>query len=665
MKREKPILVVLANPPYNAFAGTSPQEEGGLVRAYKESLNTSVHDGGWGIRKFNLDDLYVRFFRIAERRIVANGRGIVSFISNFSYLDRPSFVVMRKRFLEEFDQLWFDCMNGDSRETGKLTPEGQPDPSVFSTEHNREGIRVGTAVCLLVRKGGETARPTVRFRHFWGAAKRRELLGSLKAKRFSAAYSTAKPSHGIRYSFRSARVTAEYSVWPALPELCAVPASNGLMEKRAGALFDVDRPALEQRMRAYWDRTIVWAEYQAICSALTQPRGRFDPVAARARATSTEPFLTERIVPYAVKPLDVRWCYYTGVRPVWNEPRPRLWAQCWPGNSFLVSRPTGFISPEGAPLCFTSLLGDNALMHGSACFFPLRLKNKERLHKKDEMALFRLLGDTTELEEPAANLSGAARAYLTSLGARDPDRASEAPLLWMHALAIGYAPAYLAENADGVRQDWPRIPLPATLEVLNRSAALGAEVAALLDAQAGVSGVTLDPLRREMRCMGSMNRMGGGPLDRNAGELDLTAGWGHAGKGGVTMPGSGRVEERDYTRDERAAIEAGANALGLSLDEALAHLGTRTLDVFLNGVAFWRNVPRGVWDYFIGGYQVVKKWLSYREKKLLGRGLRVEEAQHVSEMVRRLAALRLLEPALDANYQAVKAHAFPFGGAQG
>ena len=63
VKRERPIIVVLGNPPYNAFAGVSPAEESGLVEAYKDGLQRD-----WGIRKFNLDDLYVRFFRIAERR---------------------------------------------------------------------------------------------------------------------------------------------------------------------------------------------------------------------------------------------------------------------------------------------------------------------------------------------------------------------------------------------------------------------------------------------------------------------------------------------------------------------------------------------------------------------------------------------------------------------
>ncbi|MBY0332128.1 MAG: N-6 DNA methylase [Acetobacteraceae bacterium] len=149
VKQRRPILVVLGNPPYNAYAGTSPESEGGLVEPYKKGLNTK-----WGVRKFNLDDLYVRFFRIAERRIAeVTGRGVICFISNFSWLTGASYVVMRQRMLAEFDAIWIDNLNGDSRETGKLTPEGRPDPSVFSTEYNREGIRVGTAIATLVKRG--------------------------------------------------------------------------------------------------------------------------------------------------------------------------------------------------------------------------------------------------------------------------------------------------------------------------------------------------------------------------------------------------------------------------------------------------------------------------------------------------------------------------------
>ena len=82
VKRDKKILVVLGNPPYNAFAGVSPEEEQGLVEPYKERLNAPTAEGGWGIKKFNLDDLYVRFFRLAERRIAEmtrQGRCVVHF----------------------------------------------------------------------------------------------------------------------------------------------------------------------------------------------------------------------------------------------------------------------------------------------------------------------------------------------------------------------------------------------------------------------------------------------------------------------------------------------------------------------------------------------------------------------------------------------------------
>jgi hypothetical protein len=121
------------------------------------------------------------------------------------------------------------------------------------------------------------------------------------------------------------------------------------------------------------------------------------------------------------------------------------------------------------------------------------------------------------------------------------------------------------------------------------------------------------------------------------------------------MPGKGRVVTRDYTTDELAAIESGAAALGLGTTHARALLGEQTCDIYLNGVAYWKNVPARVWEYTIGGYQVMKKWLSYRERPLLGRALTVEEVREVTAMARRIAAILLLEPALDANYQAVKA----------
>jgi hypothetical protein len=87
----------------------------------------------------------------------------------------------------------------------------------------------------------------------------------------------------------------------------------------------------------------------------------------------------------------------------------------------------------------------------------------------------------------------------------------------------------------------------------------------------------------------------------------------------------------------------------------------RTLDtlVFLNSDVFRRNVPLAVWDFSIGGYQVIRKWLSYRKRPILGRSLAIEETRHVRDTERRLAALALMTPALGANYEACQTD--PYG----
>ena len=85
--------------------------------------------------------------------------------------------------------------------------------------------------------------------------------------------------------------------------------------------------------------------------------------------------------------------------------------------------------------------------------------------------------------------------------------------------------------------------------------------------------------------------------------------------------------ERDYTAAEREA-----------LGDAVGVLGDATVDVYLNGNARWSNVPVAVWNYKLGGYQVLKKWLSYQESKVLRRNLLPEEVQHFTDTARRIAA---------------------------
>ena len=631
VKRDVPILVVLGNPPYNAFAGTSPEEESGLVEPYKDGLISK-----WKIKKFNLDDLYVRFFRIAERRIAQTGRGVVSYISNYSWTREPSYVVMRQHMLQSFDKFWIENMHGDRNKT-EYAPDGTTSETVFAMQGFSPGIRQGIVVGLAVKTGKASEPKVVRYRDDIDAgraeARRQQLLDSLTVAPFDDQYEIANPQPWNRLSFRPRDVGSTYLAWPKLPDLSVLEPINGMMEKRGGALIDNDRSALAARMQTYFDQTIDWPAFELMGHPLAKDAARYNAEKTRTKALAAGAFNDIQIVRYIVRPFDVRHAYFTEIRPIWNETRPQLWTQFSGGNQFLMSRPSGVADPEGPPVFFTRCLGDNDAQRGHSYYLPF---------KKHEPACGMLAGSA------AANLSAPARAWLKHLGLPNPDKdawAAAAP--WHHALAITYAPQYLVDNADGIAIDWPRVPLPDTRALFDNSIALGAQVAALLDTELHVPSVTSGTIAEHLRVLGGISST----------DLNVNADWGRRDRMARINPGRGRIRMRNWTETEKEALRTGFSAEGIDEARGFALLGL-AVDVYLNDTTFWRGVPEAAWNYVIGGYLVIKKWLSYREEAILGRPLSKDEAREVTAMVRRLTALILLSDQLDSNYAACRDNAY-------
>ncbi len=606
VKQEQRILVILGNPPYNGFAGVAMDEEQELTRAYRQTRYAPPPQGQ------GLNDLYVRFYRMAERHIVEHsGRGVICFISNYSWLDGLSFTGMRERYLEKFDRIWIDCLNGDKYKTGKLTPEGLPDPSAFSTDFNAEGIQVGTAIALMTRKassprplageGSGVRASFLYFRHWWGKGKREALLASLEPSPESH-YALLQPSLELGLPFMPMQVQAHYLAWPRLPEL--LPASfPGVKTSRDDALVDIDRAALEQRMRRYFDPAVSDEEMRRIAPALMEKTSGFDPKATRI-TLQQRGFRPENIVRYAYRPFDTRWLYWEPETKLLDRNRSDYFPHLFPKNIWLEARQRQSMDKFDRGF-ITRVLGDN-FGNGLSSFFPLYLKPFP--NKNDYQP----------------NLSPTAADYLAGLDA-------DAPTLFHHIVAILHAPAYCADNAGALKQDWPRIPLPATREQLLASAELGRQIAALLDTETPLPGVTQGKPRPELARIALLTLPEHTPLTPEY--LKITAGWGHAGKGGVTMPGKGKTVSRLFTIEEQPGFSE------------------ETLDVYLNAGCYWKNIPRPVWEFTLGGYQVIKKWLSYRELELLERPLSADEALELTWMARRIAALVFMRPMLDENYQ--------------
>ena len=608
LKQETPILVILGNPPYNGFAGMAVDEERELSEAYRSTKRVRRPEGQ------GLNDLYVRFFRMAERRIAEKtGRGVVCFISNYSWLDGLSFTGMRERYLEAFDAIRIDCLNGDKYKTGKVAPDGSPDPSIFSTVGDPVGIQIGTAITTLVRKADHEPTDSVGFRHLWGQTKREELTETAEAEP-AALYEGVAPILLLGMPFVQTAVSEDWFDWPTLPDLFPV-SFPGVKTDRDGFLVDIDLRLVQERISDYFNPDVshdeIAARYPAAMRNTTSvPR---DARAVRDERLALGNPAEAAFIRCTYRPFDDRWLYWEADSGLLARPRPEYRPHVFNGNLWLSAARhlrKGSSEPQA---CFTEHIGQLHLIERSASLFPAWLR-EDGIENNDEHAR-------------RANLSRVAQRYLGRLGVDVED-------LFHHVLAVLHDPAYRAANAGALRMEWPRIPLPGwpdgnadgVAEALEESATRGRHLAALLDPDTPVPGVTEAPLRPEFAAVAVPATTDG----RNMAGSDfaLTAGWGHYGAGNAVMPGQGHVVERACSPDECATS-----------DGAMSTLRGTTVDVYLNRRALWRNVPATVWTYKLGGYQVLKKWLSYREQSILGRPLTPEEVQHFTDTARRIAAI--------------------------
>ncbi|MEQ1761205.1 MAG: type ISP restriction/modification enzyme, partial [Vicinamibacterales bacterium] len=620
VKRQEQILVIIGNPPYDGFADMAVEEERSLSEAYRTTKAVAAPQGQ------GLNDLYIRFFRMAERRITEgvphtddpapgpardDAKGIVCYISNYSWLDGLSHTGMRERFMEVFDAISIDSLNGDKYKTGKKTPDGKPDPSVFSTERNREGIQVGTAIAMLerrpgrvrLRKGHEPGRladaaalgkrADVRFRDWWGKDKRTNLLSA------DQEWQRLEPVTTLGLPLVPLGARADYDGWPLLPELLA-ESFPGVQSKQDNLVVDIDRSRLYRRMRDFFDPSV-----SDVAMAQRHPGSMDGTHAADAKATRAvligRGYLPEYLVPYIYRPFDSRWIYWEPETSLLGRKSPELFANTFAGNVFIEARQRQAKTDFDRGYV-TTALPDN-FGNGFSNFFPLlvRIGPDSFGSHGSHPNLFSVGGVTHR-----PNLAPAGLAYLTGLGAAHEE-------LFFHTVAVLHAPAYRDENAGALRQDWPRVPLPKSADTLRAGAALGRQLAALLDPEVPVPGVTDLQVRSDLKGIGELAVA---PTEANKhpeADLSVAARWGYAGQGEVVMPGPGRV-----TSGTR---------------------GEAFVDVHLNDTTRWKDVPIDVWDYTLCGYQVLKKWLSYRETALLERPLTSDEAQTFTHNVRRIAAI--------------------------
>ena len=334
VKQDSPILVILGNPPYNGFAGMAVEEERELSTAYRTTRRVRRPEGQ------GLNDLYVRFFRMAERRIAEKtGRGVVCFISNYSWLDGLSFTGMRERYLESFDAIRIDNLNGDKYKTGKTTPDGDPDPSIFSTPEDPVGIQVGTAITTLVRKADHKPTEKIGFRDLWGQAKLADLTATAEAVP-SELYDRVEPSLPLGLPFAQMVVSGDWADWPALPDLFPV-SFPGIQSKRDAFLIDTELSKLRVRLGEYFDASVTSNEIaRKYPSAMKSSSGFVVADAQKVRNSllARGGPIDANFVRHAYRPFDTRWLYWESGHGLLGRPVPDYKPHLFANNHWMVAQ---------------------------------------------------------------------------------------------------------------------------------------------------------------------------------------------------------------------------------------------------------------------------------------------------------------------------------------
>jgi hypothetical protein len=548
VKGEEPVLVVLGNPPYEGYSAQDNPEEQELARPWIDPLWPV-----WRVRKHRLGGLYVRFWRIALRKISElTGRGIVCYITNRKWLNGRSFPAMRGDVLNRFDRLIVDDLGGDVRGEHR-SGEG----SVFSTA-TAPGIRVGVAIATAVRTGprpmGSVADVETRVITGTGGAKR-ETLERLRDGELDAGLVPSGVSAAGRW-----RITAEDETdAPGLDEYFT-DRWSGVQPVRDEAVTDSSRQALEARMGDYFDFTLGWDELVARHPAFGVERKRYDGERVRERHRSAgSTFAPDRVVRFLYRPLQPRWLYWEPRFKLLNEARVDLVPQHALEGQRYLAQPETPRKPGAARPVVTGGVPAFACADPDARVFP-----RVRITPRDD-GTFDLGPDPT----PETNLEGVWITAARILGLEGTD--FEIGDVVFYALtAILYSPAWAAAVLPD-QDTFPAVPLPADPTELREAARQGRRVAALADPDVPVEGVSHGRIEEALRTVA---------LPDDAGGRLVTVGSRARGVGGRWV--------------EQSAGK-----------------------VLWNDRSGWTGVSEDLWSYTVGGFPVLAKWLSYRVGSML------------------------------------------------
>lgn len=593
IKHDLPIMVVLGNPPY-AVNSENPSHIGGRLTWIGELIEDYRRVDGQPLRERqsrSLQDDYVKFIRFGQWRIQESGSGILAFITNHGYLENPTFRGMRQQLMDTFTDIYLLDLQGNANRR-ESTPDGEADHNVFD-------IQQGVAISIFVKDPNRLTPAIVHHNELWGT--RESKYGYLSESDISTTEWNVLNPHSPSYLFKywDSESGAQYLQWPAINEIMPVNSAS-IVTARDSLTIQWSHTEV---MEVAENFASLESEEARIAYDLGEDTEGWDISSAQNDLNSSG--ISENLVfPVYYRPFDTRFTYYTGnthgfiSRPLRKVMRNMLSGE----NLGLVFIRQVALGNEYTHFAVSQSIVDNRTFYsnrGYSRFAPLYIYPTEQeiaqgLYEPNErqpnlalevIQIFEQQLELRFLENGRGNL-------ISTFGPED---------VLHYIYAIFHSPTYRERYDQFLRADFPRVPIPGNVSIFRTLVGLGCRLT-------------------EIHLMNS--------TPENASPV------------GFPITGDNTVESahpKYYAPDEKPPGESEPLETGrLYISKSNRRSGKRG--------QYFDGISPEVWEFRIGGYQPMEKWLKDRK----GRTLSFNDLDHYRRIAAAIEETILLMEEVDA-----------------
>ncbi len=435
IKKERPIMVVIGNPPYSGVSSNETEYANSLIAKYK------VEPGGevkLQERKHWLNDDYVKFLAFAEDMVEKNGEGIVAMITNHGYLDNPTFRGMRWHLAQTFDTIHVLDLHGNSKKK-ETALDGGKDENVFN-------IQQGVAIIVAVKTGKKKSDEPAKVFHADLFGKRREKFELLQKSAQDWQEVVLDPKM-LYFVGKNTTGQGDYEKGIKISELFSV-FNTGIVTMGDSFIVSDDPGTLESRIEK-----LVSGEYdeQTLNTEFGLGKNYAKWVLSNRNKITFDKF---KVVPLAYRPFDTRYTYFDN-KLVWRH-RENVMQHFLKGENVALDICRQNISNGFSHVFVTDKLGDDSYVSNKSrergYVLPLFLYHDDGTRSPNF--------DRDELKKFTVNLK--------------EEYQPEDILDYIYAVL--HSPSYREKYKEFLKTDFPRVPAPEDDVQFHTLAAFGKEL---------------------------------------------------------------------------------------------------------------------------------------------------------------------------------------------